>query len=217
LFIIALSITGLLRLRLARILRPVLAAWLILLVAFAVHALVSYRSAAYWAISGDVVHQVMVGLERAALFTFRLGLMLLTMSMVFALHPPQRYGQAVVRLFARMPFGRKTLAQAELTGTLAVRFVPFVGSEVARLKLALAARGQPAGVTRLQRLKSVRKLLFPLLVAALRRADHAADALAVRGYDPSVIRTSLYRLPLRSHQLVLTAIFTLLCLAVPWI
>ena len=129
----------------------------------------------------------------------------------------QRYGQAVGRLFAHLPFGRRTLAQAELAGTLALRFVPFVGQEAARLRMALTARGEALPKTRWARILGVRKLLFPLMVSALRRADHVADALTVRGYDPSVVKTDLRAIPVSAVQLTATAMFTLVCLAVPWI
>jgi energy-coupling factor transporter transmembrane protein EcfT len=143
--------------------------------------------------------------------------MLLTVALFFRLHPPQRYGQAVGGLFSRLPFGRRTLAQAELAGTLALRFVPFVSHEATRLRMALAARGESFKGGRLSRLFAARKLLFPLMVSTLRRADHVADALAVRGYDPLVVKTSLRAIPVSAMQLAATAMFTLVCLAVPWI
>jgi energy-coupling factor transporter transmembrane protein EcfT len=217
LFIIVLATTAMLRFRLTKVLCTVCRAWPILLVTFVVHAVISYRFSAGLASFGDVFSHVTGSLGRAALFTSRLALMLLTAAAVFELHAPQRYGQALGRLFARLPLGRKTLAQVDLAGTLALRFVPFIASETGRLRLALAARGQKVASSRFQRLLTMRKLLFPLLVSALRRADHVADALTVRGYDPTVIRTNLHTLPLKKRQLLLTGGFTLLCVAVPWI
>ena len=196
---------------------PVLRAWPLLLMTFVLHAVISSRNVGVFTNAAGAGSALGHGLGTAALFTTRLALMLLTVTVVFRLHPAQRYGQAVGKLFSRLPFARGTLAQLELAGTLALRFVPFVGSEATRLRMALAARGETFAGNRPARWLATRKLLFPLMVSALRRADHVADALAVRGYNPEVIKTSLRATPVKMNQLAATGLFTLICLAVPWI
>lgn len=196
---------------------PVLRAWPLLLITFVLHAVISSRNVGVFTNAAEAGFPLGQGMGTAALFTARLALMLLTVAVVFRLHPAQRYGQAVGGLFSRLPFGRRTLGQAELAGTLALRFVPFVGQEAARLKMALAARGETFAGNRPARLLAMRKLLFPLMVSALRRADHVADALTVRGYDPAVIKSSLQATPVKVNQLAATGLLTLVCLAVPWI
>ena len=217
LFILFLLVCASLHANVLAISRLLLQAWPLLLITFVIHTVISSRITAVLAGHATASPDFFQGLGLAAIFAVRLGLMLLTAGILFRLHPMQRYGQAIGGLFSRLPFGRRTLAQAELAGTLALRFVPFVGQEAARLRMALTARGEALPKTRWAQILGVRKLLFPLMVSALRRADHVADALTVRGYDPSVVKTSLRAMPVSAVQLTATAMFTLVCLAVPWI
>jgi energy-coupling factor transporter transmembrane protein EcfT len=217
LFILFLFVCVALRANVVAISRLLLQAWPLLLITFVIHAVISSRITAGLAGQAAAPSNFFQGLGPAALFTVRLALMLLTVALLFRLHPMQRYGQAVGRLFARLPFGRRTFAQVELAGTLALRFVPFVRQEAARLRMALSARGEAVAKSRWAGILGARKLLFPLMVSALRRADHVADALTVRGYDPSVAKTSLRVVPVSAVQIAATGLFTLVCLAVPWI
>jgi energy-coupling factor transport system permease protein len=217
LFILFLLVCVSLHANLLEFSRLLFRAWPILLITFVIHTVISSRIAGVLAGHAAASSGFAQGLGLAAVFTARLALMLLTAGILFQLHPMQRYGQAVGRLFARLPFGRRTLAQAELAGTLAMRFVPFVAQEAARLKMALVARGEVFSKSRWAGILGARRLLFPLMLSVLRRADHVADALTVRGYDPSIVKTSLRAIPLSAAQLTATAIFTLICLAVPWI
>jgi energy-coupling factor transporter transmembrane protein EcfT len=201
----------------AAILGPVWRAWPLIVIAFVIHAVVSSRITVDYHVSYTISTGWCQGLAVAALFAARLTLMLCTVSFLFWLHPAQRYGQALGRRLSRLPFGRARLAQVELTGTLALRFVPLVGLEAARLKMAWAARGASPLRSSWSRVCALRKLLFPLMVSALRRADHVADALAARGFDPSVARTRLRADRAGAMQLAATGLFTLVCLAVVWI
>ena len=143
----------------------------------------------------------------ATLFTTRLALILSVGVALFQMHPPQRYGREVGRLLGNCELGRSSWAQSELVVTLALRLIPFLEEEQQRLRMALAARGVEAGHSRLDMLRNQRKLLFPLILNAFRRADHVSLALEARGWDPRVARTSLQRDPLSRREGVVTALF----------
>jgi energy-coupling factor transporter transmembrane protein EcfT len=124
----------------------------------------------------------------AARFTIRFAIIIATMSTLNRLHDMQRYGKVIGRLFARSPIGRSTLAQFELMATLALRMIPFVQQQYQQLNLTLEARGERTP-PRFGKFSKFRRLMYPLVVASLYRADRAALALQARGYNPAIVRT----------------------------
>ena len=148
----------------------------------------------------------------ASLFTARLALILSVGIALFQVHPPQRYGREVGRVLGKVRLGRASWAQSELVVTLALRLIPFLEAEQQRLRMALAARGVDAGTSRLDHLRNQRKLLFPLILNAFRRADHVSLALEARGWDPRVFRTSLQSESLGRRDALLTVCFVAACL-----
>jgi energy-coupling factor transporter transmembrane protein EcfT len=217
LFLLMVTMSVLLRADVIRIARPVLHAWPLVLIAFLMHAIVSSRTAVSYGYSGPFLAVLPHTAAMAGLLAARLALVLLTMSFLFWLHPAPRYGQAVGQLLSRLPFGRAHLAQAELTGTLALRFVPVMALEAKRLRMAWSARGMDSPRSFRTRFRAARALLFPLMVSALRRSDRAADVLTVRGFNPAIVRTRFHHERASAVQLGATVLFTLACLVVPWI
>ena len=216
LFIIILCICIVFRINLRTLLTGVLKVWPLLLLTFALHLIVSGR--------GTVSFREIVtngielrGLAEATLFTVRLILILSIGLGLAHLFSPTDLAREVGRWMRGLPFGRRTAAQTELLITLSLQFVPFLELERQRLQLALAARGGEHGSGRIGRIVMWRKLMFPLLVNAFRRADHVSLAILARGYDPNVRRTSLSSRPVPVHQVVLTLLFVTLCSVAPWI
>jgi energy-coupling factor transporter transmembrane protein EcfT len=153
-----------------------------------------------------------LGWVPASLFTLRLALILSIGIALFQLHPPQRYGREVGRTLGKLRLGRSSWAQSELVVTLALRLIPFLEAEQQRLRMALAARGVETGSSRLDYLRNQRKLLFPLILNAFRRADHVSLALEARGWDPNITRTSLHSDSLARRDALLTALFVVACI-----
>lgn len=74
---------------------------------------------------------------------------------------------------------------------LALRFVPTIFEEALLLRKALMARGWSVegGIT--HRIRSWVPLFVPVLASGLRRSDDVAETLVLRGYDPTVRRSSM--------------------------
>ncbi len=87
--------------------------------------------------------------------------------------------------------GINTTAPA-LVLTLALRFAPVLYTEAQTLQRAASTRGWGRGKGRIGRVLAWTPILAPLIAGSLRRADELADALVLRGYDPTVRRTSLH-------------------------
>jgi energy-coupling factor transport system permease protein len=100
---------------------------------------------------------------------------------------------------------------------LALQFVPFLEQENGRLQLALTARGVKVGRGLAEKIRGWRKIMFPLLVNAFRRADQVSIAIQARGYDPNIQRTSLKSRPIPKSQLTFSMIFVAVCFIAPWI
>lgn len=74
---------------------------------------------------------------------------------------------------------------------LALRFVPTLFEEALQLRKALLARGWSVGGGVMQRIRSWVPLFVPVLASGMRRSDDIAETLVLRGYDPSVRRSSM--------------------------
>jgi energy-coupling factor transporter transmembrane protein EcfT len=153
-------------------------------------------------------------LPRTALPVSRFVLLIILSIALFELHAPERYGRAVGYLLSRIPAGRSLLAQLDLVMSLALRFVPFLWQEHQRIEMALTARGMTEKPKLRGRLERETSILYPLFISAMRRADHVAAALAARGYDPRVARTSLTQTFPRRGDTMWTGLFIMLCVIV---
>ena len=191
-------------------------AWFLIALTFGLHLLVSGRGAVTLKGIFDL-DSGQLNVPEASLFTFRLVLILTVGISLAYTYNSVELARVVARGFGRLPFGRKLIAQLELLIMLALQFVPFLEQENQRLQLALAARGQDFGRGTTAKIKTWRKIMFPLLVNAFRRADHVSLAIQARGFDPEIRRTSLNARPIPAVQGVLSVLFVAMCLAAPWI
>lgn len=102
--------------------------------------------------------------------------------------PTDRLFAALVRL--RVPYAMAFLA------VTALRFVPVAGEELLIVRRARARRGRPAAARAPWRWLALEiALLRPAVARSVRRARRLAEALDVRGFDPSSPRA--VRRPLR--------------------
>jgi energy-coupling factor transport system permease protein len=201
--------------RIDNLLLSALKYWPIFLMTFVIHIMLSNRIAAY-SIHGLVSNFMNTHvLDLAFFFTARMFLMVVAVALLFRVHPPQYYGQAVGRALSKLPFGRIFWTQLDLTGTLVLRFIPFLQDEAVRLKMALAARGLAPADRWRTRLTGFEKLLFPLIISSLRRADNTALALEARGFNPTIRRTYYHDSSLTLNGILLTFVFTVFCAAAP--
>jgi biotin transport system permease protein len=116
----------------------------------------------------DAETALVVVLRLAALLAFALAVTLTTTSAELA----DTFERALA------PFDRAGLVdapRAALTLTLAIRFVPLVGQEIAAIREAQAVRGLAANPV---------ALAVPLIVRILVRAERVAEAIDARGFPP---------------------------------
>lgn len=74
--------------------------------------------------------------------------------------------------------------------TLALRFIPVLGSEAERIQKAQAARGLDYVNGRYKdKFRSIVSLVIPLMVLSFMHAEELAQTMAARGYDPYAKRT----------------------------
>ncbi len=82
-----------------------------------------------------------------------------------------------------------------LVMSIALRFIPILTDETARIMNAQKARGADFETGNLvQRVKAVVPILIPLLISAFRRADELGDAMDARCYSGSKVRTKYKKL-----------------------
>lgn len=113
--------------------------------------------------------------------------------------PPDRLFAALLAL--RVPYG---LAFLSVT---ALRFVPVVGRELWIVRTARARRGRPiAARTPWAWLSLELSLLLPAVARSVRRARSLAEALDVRGFDPSSPRAVRRPLRMRPWESVLLGV-----------
>jgi energy-coupling factor transport system permease protein len=189
-------------------------AWVLVALTFVIHVLVSGRGTVSF---GDILNTSSshYNYARAAFFTLRLVLILSVSLGMAYLFSASELARVVARSLRRV--SRKMAAQTELLILLALQFVPFLELENRRLQLALAARGQDLGATRIGKVRSLKRTMMPLLVNAFRRADHVSLAIQARGYNTETVRTSLNSRPVSPLQVLMAIVVVAMCLAAPWI
>ncbi|MBU1636368.1 energy-coupling factor transporter transmembrane protein EcfT [bacterium] len=179
----------LVKVRLAKVLSDIGKAWLLLVSTFTIHWFISSH---YLGLNeGKFIYflnyeQGLIALRFSARFALILGVV----SCLSRLHDLQRYGRSIGRILSKSPIGKHFLSKVELTATLALRMVPFIQNQYYRLNLALEARGEKFSSNSIGSMRRLNRLLFPLMVQSIRRADRTAIALQARGYDPVIVRSS---------------------------
>ena len=97
--------------------------------------------------------------------------------------------------------------------SIALRFIPILPDETARIMNAQKARGADfESGSLIQRVKAVLPILIPLLISAFRRADELGDAMDARCYSGSKVRTKYKKLTYGWRDLV-AALFCSILLA----
>ena len=98
--------------------------------------------------------------------------------------------------------------------TIALRFVPTLSQEIAKITKAQRARGLDPTGNPLQRIRGWVPLFVPIFVSAFRRADQLATAMEARGFRSAHQRTRLYQLHLTRQDLVASVVVLAFSLAI---
>jgi energy-coupling factor transport system permease protein len=100
---------------------------------------------------------------------------------------------------------------------LAIRFVPLMFDETDRILKAQKARGvdlEAGGLIR--RLRALLPVLIPLLQGMFRRADDLAVALTLRGYSPGLKRSRSREITIRTSDIMVLLVNSMLLLVLIW-
>ena len=137
----------------------------------------------------------------------RLFLLVLGSSLLTLTTTPVSLADGIESLLSPLKVIRFPVHELALIMSIALRFIPILTDETARIMNAQKARGADfESGSLIQRVKAVLPILIPLLISAFRRADELGDAMDARCYSGSKIRTKYKKLTYGWRDL-LTAIF----------
>ena len=125
----------------------------------------------------------------------RLTLLVLSSSILTLTTTPVALTDGIESLLNPLKHIRFPVHELALIMSIALRFIPILSDETARIMNAQKARGadfETGGL--LRRVKAVLPVLIPLLISAFRRADELGDAMDARCYSGSKMRTKYKKL-----------------------
>lgn len=135
------------------------------------------------------------GLYASAFLAIRLFLLVLASSLLTLTTTPVSLTDGVESLLAPLKWIKFPVHELALVMSIALRFIPILTDETARIMNAQKARGADFENGKLtERVKAVVPILIPLLVSAFRRADELGDAMDARCYSGSTNRTKYKKL-----------------------
>lgn len=119
---------------------------------------------------------------------WRIGLVLLLTRLFAAITPPLEQGVGIAYFFNPLIKVFPRVADFVLLLTLTLRFVPVLLEEAQLLGKARILKGEWPK-SRMQRAIEIIRLIPPLLLTSLRRADEVAENLLARGYTAGTYRS----------------------------
>lgn len=125
----------------------------------------------------------------------RLFLLVLGSSVLTLTTTPVSLADGIESLLSPLKILRFPVHELALIMSIALRFIPILTDETARIMNAQKARGadfETGGLAK--RVKAIVPTLIPLLISAFRRADELGDAMDARCYSGSKVRTKYKKL-----------------------
>ena len=122
------------------------------------------------------------GLARSVTVVCRIALVVGFALVLSATTMPTAVATALSQLMAPLARLGVPVGAIATATSVALRFIPLMGSEVERIRCAQRARGAVLDGSVLVALRGWRQVLVPLVVALLRRADELAEAMCDRCY-----------------------------------
>lgn len=153
------------------------------------------------------------GLRLGLLLALRILLLVTIANLLTATTGPVALADGLEDLLSPLKKLRFPAHEVAMMMTIALRFIPTLGEEAAKISRAQAARGADfAGGGLISRARATVPVLIPLTVGAFRRADELAEAMESRGYRGGEGRVRYRELRFRPRDtvaLVLTALVLL--------
>ncbi|MBW1996999.1 MAG: energy-coupling factor transporter transmembrane protein EcfT [Deltaproteobacteria bacterium] len=138
------------------------------------------------------------GLVKGLMVSWRFTLLILSGSILTMTTSPSEFMCAIERIFRPLKVLRVSSHDIAIMISIALRFVPTIAMEIARMKEAQRARGACfKGGNLLKRARANLALLVPLMIRTLNRADNLVTAMEARGFQRGT-RTYLRELRLKS-------------------
>lgn len=171
---------------------PALKSFLLLfLITFVLHVLFAPGGGdVYFTMVG--IEVTSIGIENGLLYSYRILLFLMVGTVANLTTSPVMMTEGFLRLLKPLRALRIPITEISMMVFIALRFIPVLTDEARAIRAAQIARGLSQGKGPVARVKSVIPLLLPLLLGAVRRAEHLALAIESRGYRKGVMRTSLH-------------------------
>ncbi|MDL2219489.1 energy-coupling factor transporter transmembrane protein EcfT [Ruminococcaceae bacterium OttesenSCG-928-O06] len=151
------------------------------------------------------------GIYNALLFTLRIVILLVGVSLLTYTTSPIALTDAIERLLSPLSRLRFPTHELAMMMTIALRFIPTLIEETDKIMSAQKARGAELDSGNfIQRIKALVPVLIPLFLSAFRRAEDLAMAMECRCYRGGEGRTRLRQLRFTAGDLLAT----LFCLVV---
>jgi energy-coupling factor transport system permease protein len=127
------------------------------------------------------------GLANGVFFSLRLGLMLMSVSLLLAAVTPESLSRGLYDAVRRVSPG--AAERVALFVFLSMGFVPLIADEFRRIRVAQGFRGGDLSGGLWRRVESARAWLVPLLVSAVHRSGQLAMAVELRDVRTRLPRT----------------------------
>tara|TARA_Y100000588_G_scaffold7100_3_gene8383 strand:- start:4375 stop:5220 length:846 start_codon:yes stop_codon:yes gene_type:complete len=144
------------------------------------------------------------GLERGLFLCLRLSVIVVGTSLLTLTTSPLSLADGLEELLKPLERLKLPVHELALTGTIALRFIPYLTDEAGRIYNAQRARGADFSGSLINRARRLVPLLVPLFVAAYARADRLAVAMEARGYAGGRGRTRYRMLKMSGLDLTVT-------------
>lgn len=129
------------------------------------------------------------GLARGGTLCLRLMVIVTVTALLSLTTSPLDLADGLQSLLKPLTWVRVPVHEFALTGTIALRLIPLLADEAARIRRAQLSRGARTTGSLARRLKDLGAILVPLFAAAFSRAERLADAMEARGYRGAHGRT----------------------------
>lgn len=155
------------------------------------------------------------GVYSTLFLAVRLFLLVLASSLLTLTTSPVALTDGIESLLTPLKWIHFPVHELALVMSIALRFIPILTDETARIMNAQKARGADfENGSLMQRVKAVVPVLIPLLVSSFRRADELGDAMDARCYSGSKTRTKYKKLTFAWRDFVAFAFLAVLVTAI---
>ena len=150
-------------------------------------------------------------------FAVRLFLLVLGSAVLTLTTSPVSLTDGIESLLTPLKWLHFPVHELALIMSIALRFIPILTEETARIINAQKSRGadfETGGLTK--RVKAVLPIIGPLLFSAFRRADELGDAMDARCYSGGGVRTKYKKLTFTWRDLLALVLLIIVLVAVVW-